>query len=100
MVSGSKDNNIIIWNQSIGFNEKITFSKRQVLKGHTGQVNGVSISDNKLLISSCSNDGSILKWRFYYEEDKFIQDQELREHDGAVLCLSMSRDERVIVTGA
>ena len=55
IVSGSKDNNITLWDVSTG-------SFVRTYTGHAGSVSSVAFSPDGRLITSSSNDKSIIVW--------------------------------------
>ena len=105
IVSASKDRRIVVWELDDGENEEDEpiYTASSVLEGHSAAVNCVWLSLTKKYIISCSDDLTIVKWRFYYEEGKFIKEEVLSSPDGhtaPVTCVCLSLDDTVIVSGS
>ncbi|KAF8986669.1 WD40-repeat-containing domain protein, partial [Cyathus striatus] len=89
IVSGSDDGTVRVWNSHSGklLNE---------LKGHSGWVNSVAISQDGITIVSGSNDKTVRVWNSH--SGKLLN--RLKGHSDSVLSVAISQDGTTIVTGS
>lgn len=89
IVSGSKDNTIIIWESTTG---KVI----NRLKGHSNTINSVDISPNGEYIASGSDDNTINIWNL--KKGNLIRT--LEGHNGAITSIAFSPDDNYIASGS
>jgi WD40 repeat protein len=89
IVSGSNDHSVRVWDASTGAEVK-------VLKGHTGWVNSVAFSSNRMQIVSGSNDQSVRVW----DASTSAEVKVLKGHTRSVNSVAFSSDGMQIVSGS
>jgi WD40 domain-containing protein len=89
IVSGSGDNNLILWNGRTG--EQI-----KILKGHSAMVQCVAYSPDGNYIVSGSHDNNLILW----DGKTGDQIKILKDHTDIVRCVAYSPDGNCIVSGS
>ncbi|CAD8101483.1 unnamed protein product [Paramecium primaurelia] len=92
-ISGSYDRSIILWEAQ----ENKIFNCKQVLEGHTDDINCLIINNNDDVIISGSDDKTI---RIWIKNDKWQSLQTLTYHNGSVFCISMNETQNQLISCA
>ena len=89
-ISGSMDNNCILWDLQTG-------KPIQILKGHTGWVTSVSITPDGKRAISASRDGTCIFWDF---QVGYYLKKPLYGHSDAVTCVSITPNGKFAISGS
>jgi len=96
LVSGSRDNNLLVWNLKKDYDGTISGTPQKSLEGHSGFVQDVCLSSDGQFALSASWDSSLRLWNI----NKGETTRRFLGHTKDALSVAFSADNRQIVSGA